>query len=254
MFNLRKSGNEPEKKLHKSFYYKEADQGYVRASQKKRSTNDGETESWLLSYADAMTLLLVFFILLFSFSEINQTRFEEVQEGISTTLLQREAARPFQEVRQTVTETVISHELEDVITIEDTPLGLKLSFASSFIYELGSADIRQEMHEPLRIIAESIIPLEQQNYLIEVEGHTDDIPIQSAQYASNWELSAHRATNVVRLFESSGIPLDRMRAIAYGESRPLKPNRNNLGEQIAENQAVNRRVVVHIRRVSYSDL
>lgn len=255
MFQLRKSSSRtghsiPEKR---SFYLKKTDQGYVRSSEKRQNGEDIGRDDWLISYADAMTLLLVFFILLFSFSEIDQARFEEIQQGIQTTLLQREASRPFAEVKEAIQLAILEHELDEFLTVTSHGLGLQLSFASSLLYESGSAEIKQMMNEPLYAIAQTLKTLDKQTMIIEVEGHTDDVPIRSALYASNWELSAHRATNIVRFFERAGIPEQQLRAIAYGETRPIKPNRDALGNPIPEHQASNRRVVVQVRRARLSE-
>lgn len=256
MFDLKKNKRNTEDSSRgkkNSFYIKDMDRGYTSSASKKNKKGFDVQEDWLITYADAMTLLLVFFILLFSFSEIDQAKFEEIHESIQGNLLKREQVSPFTEVREKIEKTIEVNQLEEVISMEEDALGIKLEFASSMLYELGSAEIRPAMQEPLSLIGTSISELQNVNYLVEVEGHTDDIPIRSGVYQSNWELSAHRATNIVRYFNSSGIPQERLRAVAYGESRPKVPNRDEFGEPIVENQAINRRVVVHVRRARSRD-
>ncbi|HPN37156.1 MAG TPA: OmpA family protein, partial [Melioribacteraceae bacterium] len=86
------------------------------------------------------------------------------------------------------------------------------------------------------------------NYLVEVEGHTDNIPINTPQYPSNWELSTNRATNIVKLFIEEGIPPVRLRAAGYADSRPKLSNVDVNGNSIPQNQAANRRVVIFVQR------
>lgn len=255
MFNLRKdNSNNSGKPIRKPGSINSDDnQGYTSATKKKKSLGDEPQEDWLITYADAMTLLLVFFILLFSFSEIDQARFEEIQSSIQGSLLKKEHVSPFTEVRERIERTKEENDLHDIIEMQEDAMGIRLEFSSSHLYELGSAEIRNQMRGPLALIGQSIGDLHNVDYLVEVEGHTDDIPIRSGIYDSNWELSAHRATNVVRYFSENGIPQNRLRAVAYGESRPKVPNRDENGNPIAENQAENRRIVVHVRRVRLSD-
>jgi flagellar motor protein MotB len=91
-------------------------------------------------------------------------------------------------------------------------------------------------------------------YRITVEGHTDDEPISSAQFPSNWELSAARAAAVVRFFVEHGIPANRLRAAGYAQTHPLAPNRDDAGNPIPENQAKNRRVVIELEKIEHGDM
>ena len=86
------------------------------------------------------------------------------------------------------------------------------------------------------------------NIKITIEGHTDNIPIRTKEYQSNWELSAHRATNVVKYFISKGIEKKRIKAIAMADSHPLYPNFKPSGAPNAKNQAKNRRIEIYIHR------
>jgi len=91
-------------------------------------------------------------------------------------------------------------------------------------------------------------------YRITVEGHTDDEPISSAQFPSNWELSAGRAAAVVRFFVEHGVPADRLRAAGYADTHPLAPNRDAAGNPIPENQATNRRVVIELEKIDHAGM
>jgi chemotaxis protein MotB len=218
-------------------------------TQRRTKAVEGDDESWLLTYGDMMSLLLTFFILLFSMSEINQEKFEEVAAAINKNVVKKEQKLPFQEMKQQLDSLIIEKELEKDVKVELDPLGIKIELSSASLYESGSAVIKEGMKPALGEVVQSIQQLTVKNYLVEVEGHTDDNPIgKQSRYDSNWELSAHRATNVVRFFAALGLDPGKMKASGFGESRPVKPNRDDYGKPIAENQSANRRVVVYIRR------
>jgi chemotaxis protein MotB len=83
-------------------------------------------------------------------------------------------------------------------------------------------------------------------FKIDIEGHTDDVPISTARFPSNWELSVSRASNVVKYFIAHDISPDRLKASGYADTQPIVPNRDSLGTPIPENRARNRRIVIRI--------
>jgi chemotaxis protein MotB len=123
-----------------------------------------------------------------------------------------------------------------------------LELASNAFYLPGSAILRPEARPILDRVAETLDAPLYSKFLIAIEGHTDDSPISNEKFASNWELSAARATNIVRLFEARNIPVRRMRAVAFADTQPKVPNRDSTGAALPENQAKNRRVIVRIHR------
>lgn len=207
-----------------------------------------EAESWLLTYSDMVTLLLTFFILLYSMSDINQQKFEEIKSAISGEMLKKKTEKPFEEITKELKSIVEQRKLEHAVFIETDPLGVEIELASSSLYESGSAEIKENMIPVITELGKAIQTLDLTQFLIEVEGHTDDIPIKSARYESNWELSAHRATNVVKLLIESGLPASKLKASGFADSRPIVPNRDVNGIAIPENQEKNRRVMIYVRR------
>lgn len=172
-----------------------------------RKDIDDESHAWLLTFADAVTLLLAFFVMLLSFSKVDIVSFEEVKAGIARDLGQRSIARPAAQLRA---------ELDAMVD------------------SLG--------------VAETLEAPTYSKFKIATEGHTDDMPIANDRFASNWELSAARATEVVRLFETRNIPVRRMRAVAFADTQPRAPNRDSTGAPLPENQAKNRRVIIRVHR------
>ena len=112
----------------------------------------------------------------------------------------------------------------------------------------GAADILPAAEPLLDRVAQNLILLGIQTYKIDVEGHTDDVPISNQQFPSNWELSSARASAVARFLISRGVDDARITVIGYGETRPKVDNRDAAGVPIPENLALNRRVVVRIER------
>ncbi len=213
---------------------------------KHRKRKPGE-ELWLLTYADCITLLLTFFILMLSMSTPNQSKMEQMQEGLSKELYKKPVELPFTEIRDELKSIVSTKGLDDMAMITADSEGVKVQFASNLLYQVGSAEIEPDMLPVLGEVAGAITHMTY-DYVVEVEGHTDDVPIKTAQYPSNWELSASRAINVVQLFIEKGVPTDRIQAIGFADSRPLAPNRDDAGIANAKNQSMNRRIIVNIYR------
>ena len=131
-----------------------------------------------------------------------------------------------------------------------SPYGLKIELSSNSLFNSGSADVKGSMQSSLTDLSGIIQGLGEEEYIVEVEGHTDNVPINTAKFPSNWELSSLRAVNVAKLFESMGVKKNQLSAIAYADTRPKQPNLDSNGTAIPENQATNRRVVVHVKSLT----
>ncbi|MBT5572475.1 MAG: flagellar motor protein MotB [Alphaproteobacteria bacterium] len=209
---------------------------------------EDDSHAWLLTFADAVTLLLAFFVMLMSFSKVDIVTFEQVKAGIARDLGQRSIARPAAQLRAELDRLVDSLGVADAVRINIYERGIVLELASNAFYLPGTATLRPEARPILDRVAETLDAPLYSKFRIAIEGHTDDNPISNDRFASNWELSAARATNIVRLFEARDIPVRRMRAVAFADTQPKVPNRNSAGEALPENQAKNRRVLVRIHR------
>lgn len=205
-----------------------------------------EDESWMASFADMVTLLLVFFILLVSMSKIDTAKFEEVSAGMTKSLSDRKVETPIEELRQQLKDSIQSTRLEGAIAIGKDSAGVSLEMAATSFYEAGSAEIREDALEMLQHLAETIAMERYNGFQIDVEGHTDDTPVSTPEFPTNWELSAARAARVVRFLENEGIAPSRMRAVGLADTAPKVPNRDPFGAPLAQNQEVNRRVVVRL--------
>lgn len=217
-------------------------------------------ERWLVSYADFITLLFAFFVVMYSISSVNEGKFRTVSESIHAALrpmVSQPAAqvhfdlgdyksslvptlgRKVQFVRQ-IQEVLgkFNRDIQfpDKVTVTETDQGVMITIADSLVFESGRAEVRVEALPFLESLAE-VIAVNSSVKEIRVQGHTDNVPIQSALFPSNWELSAVRAVMVTRvLTELYRFQPERVSAAGYAEFHPVTDNLT------PENRAKNRRV------------
>ncbi|RME18558.1 MAG: flagellar motor protein MotB [Bdellovibrio sp.] len=212
----------------------------------KRVDLHHDESNWLVSYADMMTLLMGFFVLMYAFSRVDRNKFAVVRKEIATYFGGQVKALPAVEAAsKEIKNFVKKMELEKEVQISTTETGIILRFNGELLFNSGSAELVPEMRPVLtRII--TMIKAQKNVEEVRVEGHTDDIPIFSPVFPTNWELSAARAARVVRQFEAAGFPETKLVAEGYGASRPEVPNRTPNGDPIKENLAKNRRVIINV--------
>lgn len=226
----------------------------------RRSTRRHENvDRWLLTYADMITLLVALFIMLYSMSAVNQEKFGALAQS-----MRREfQALPEQDggkvvgagsvvdsVEQQVSrlqQFLQEKGLQSQVRIRHEERGLVISLLSDgTLFDLGSADLKPSAKQVLDQVAEALRALPNP---VLIEGHTDNLPIRTAQYPSNWELSAARAARVLRyLVQKGGIPAERLIAVGYADTRPLVPNSS------PANRAQNRRVDIAVLKTSQNAL
>ena len=220
-------------------------------------SDPSEDTSWMLTYGDIITLLMIFFVLMFSSSKLSEEKFDKVAQSINESLnrpgpdeksdvTQVAEVPPLESAKQLLNEMINARDLESEMTASMTPSGLVIELSSNSFFESGSAVIKESMVNTLVDLSGIIQDFPTDNYRVDVEGHTDNVPINTMQFPSNWELSALRAINVAHIFEDTGMPRERIAAIAYADTKPKQPNTDDAGINIPENQAANRRVVVFV--------
>lgn len=232
-----------------------------------RYSNNAETHSskdrWLLTYADLITLLLAFFIIMYSMSHLDAKRFGRVSEALSGVLAggannplvadiydDLPGSGPLRIARlEAIMRSVESKAYEQGIDqkkfeSELTERGLVIHIMESALFQPGDAQLGAPAMAILDIVAEE---LKSAPNHIRVEGHSDNVPISTGKFPSNWELSSVRATEVVRyLINAHGINGERISALGYGKFRPIRPNNT------IENRAKNRRVDVVVLTLDLS--
>ena len=215
---------------------------------KKKHEEHENHERWLVSYADFITLLFAFFVVMYSISSVNEGKFRTVSDSIKAALnpivSPANTAVPFtigQNKAVTVNPTIdtvkepavrrlreimrsLKNETQlDIIQMKELTNGdIVLTLPDTVLFRTGEAVLRPEARPFIQAISEVLIELDRH---VRVEGHTDNVPISTAQFPSNWELSATRAVTVVRtLSELYGLPADHLTAVGHADSRPLADN------------------------------
>lgn len=209
---------------------------------------------WMTTYSDMVTLLLTFFVLIVSMSEVEVVKFREAlshfngQKAVMDFPSVVSPSKPMQDPEQIyenreesldeLLKYLKENDLEDKVLVDLTVDGVHVSIVDSVMFQSGRAELLPTAEAILVKVAEVLTPLAQ---LIVVEGHTDNRPIQTAQFPSNWELSGARASSVVRFFlnQSTALGPELYETIGYAEFRPEESN------DTPEGRARNRRVEIH---------
>ncbi|AGK55405.1 flagellar motor protein MotB [Bacillus sp. 1NLA3E] len=238
---------------------------------RKRLDDDDDeghiSESWLIPYADILTLLLALFIVLFAASNVDKVKYQSIMEsfkseltgtkipdknsGLSTQLPNKKSEQvskeekgaqidpELEQMRQQLEKYLADNHLNAVITLQDTKRGIEISLQEVVLFDSGKADIKQNSYQTLSGILGLINTVPNP---INIEGHTDDVPIHSSSFPSNWELSGARAASVLHFFEARNIVANRLQFTGYGEQHPLFPNDSD------EHRQANRRVTIVVLR------
>ncbi|NLZ91728.1 MAG: OmpA family protein [Clostridiales bacterium] len=240
----------------------------MRARRNKGGAEGSSTSEWMTTYSDLVTLLLCFFVLLFSFSVIDAMKFEAIIRSFqgslgildggktidedqyisqalesSRLLREQQEAESMEWLYRQLDEYIQQNNLEGTVVLGVEERGLLIRFKDQVLFDSGKAVIRKDGEPIVQSIGEI---LKQNDRAIRVEGHTDNVPMHSLLYPSNWELSSARAVNVVKYFiEKVGIAPTRLSAAVYSEYHPIADN------DTAENRQKNRRVDVVILRKSF---
>ncbi|NLT57782.1 MAG: flagellar motor protein MotB [Clostridiales bacterium] len=241
-------------------------------ARKKKEQDSGGGANWMDTYGDLVTLLLCFFVMLFSFSNIDPAKWEALVGSLSgspivsipiiTTEIAAENPIPLEyqtvdpETEDLSEEAQVEYQLflelyENVETYIDqnalqefaeviplySSLTLIIRFKDSILFNSGSSVLLPEAVETLGHVVSLLGKNQGLISMIRIEGHTDNRPIHNAQHRDNWELSVHRATSALRfVLESGDIDDGKISAVGYGEFHPVATN------STAEGQAQNRRV------------
>ena len=225
----------------------------------------GNTAGWLTTFNDLVTLLMVFFVLLFTMGSMDKQLMAEFQmalqsglgvlgTGSRVSVAVQKSQMPITTQEQTAQgqnrtnpeseageQDSINEELgrfaeQPGINVRHSKQGIHITFEDGLFFNFGRADINAK---GFAFLDKMTVMIRQNNYAVRVEGHTDNVPIHTKRFPSNWELSTARAVNVVKYFANVGkINPQRLSAVGYGESRPLAANNSPV------NRAKNRRVEI----------
>ena len=233
---------------------------------RKRYQEDTENhERWLISYADFMTLLFAFFVVMYAISVVNVGKYKVLSDalgdafggrGAATTpaatvetfslpnIVARKRAEAMRREKDRL--TMLARDLtatlgplvkEGKVRVTQNSRGVSVEINASVLFAPGDATLTVASREALSAVA---VLLKNDPHAVQVEGHTDDVPIANPLFPSNWELSAVRASSVVRLFIDAGMAPARLTAVGHGANVPVAAN------DTPEGRARNRRVAVTI--------
>lgn len=237
-------------------------------ARKKYHDESDNHDRWLVSYADFITLLFAFFVVMYAISSLNEGKYRVLSNSLTGAFGQAMVMHsansdvepaikldPIRPVKQKNLETLhkereqmtgmardILSVLEPLVregkvSVSQTSRGITIEINASVLFAPGEAKLNLDSYQALKAIASV---LKADNHAIQVEGHTDNLPIKNSSFPSNWELSAVRASTVVRLFTENGVDENRMTAIGQGPKLPVGSN------VTVEGRARNRRVTVTI--------
>lgn len=193
-----------------------------------------ERDSWLLSFADILTLLVTLFVVLLAFSHYSgQTKTASRVKASQESAASGSTAPQPRPAGALIDDLTIPPDLQHQLEITRTATSVNFEIKDSVLFDTASADLKPAGHAILQRIA---AVLDKSRYQISVEGHTDNAPISTARFPSNWELSTLRATTVTRYLIEQGIKTERLRATGYADTQPLAVNASATG------RARNRRV------------
>ncbi len=255
----------------------------MRRRTKYKEEEQLNKDRWLVSYADFITLLFAFFVVMYSISSVNEGKyrvlsdsmssaFDPSQEGLSVQLesplkppiiehgiiisrqrpniisnnyqnmlpgvqANEKDKRALRTIAMRIEKSLSSLIDQNLVYVKTNDLWVEVEIRSSILFLSGSSKLSIESLPVLNKLSEV---LNQYNNQIQVEGYTDNLPISTNVFPSNWELSASRAASVVHLMSKAGIDPGRLSAVGYGEYRPKTSNETELG------RSVNRRVNINI--------
>jgi chemotaxis protein MotB len=257
-------------------------------ARKKKHEEHVNHERWLVSYADFITLLFAFFVVMFAASNADEQKAGQVAQAVQVAFAELAIFTPggkvfsladgngvsdsvgivgntsgafsgthlvstnsgsldsIQETEQLL-EAALGDQIEDgAVRLKIDERGLTISLAEAGFFASGSAEISEDGLPVLDDIVAKVMELP---YDIRIEGHTDNVPIRTARFPSNWELSTSRATNVLQYMVATGaVPPSRLSVGAYGEIRPVA------GNDTAEGRALNRRVDIVVLNTAMDQL
>ncbi|WP_410497400.1 flagellar motor protein MotD [Chitinibacter sp. S2-10] len=243
-------------------------------ARRKRVEEHENHERWLVSYADFITLLFAFFVVMYAISSVNEGKYKVLSNSLVDAFKQpntsanflrmenqhvmgapqklvvipgptvlpsagkyQEQAKKMRGMASDLRKSLGSLIDEGTVKVTQSKRGIAVEISDSILFMTGRADLQSDAISALQTIAAQ---LQGSDNLIQIEGHTDNQPIRGGLFPSNWELSSARAASVVRLFQESGIAPQRMAAVGYAEFRPVESNDSD------ESRARNRRVTLNI--------
>lgn len=209
---------------------------------------------WAVTYGDLMSYLMIFFLVLFSFSitKTDKTKSRKYEESLvniqkafggkadDKRIERAKVQEQEDKVAAKIKESMASKQMSSLVQIDSNERRVRLVLTEAVLFDSGRADLKERAKEVLKPIAEELKKLPND---VLVEGHTDNVPIHKGRYNTNWELSMARAYSVIQFMESIGMDPKKLAGIGYGENRSLAENTTN------EGRAKNRRIEISLLKI-----
>ncbi|WP_446898234.1 OmpA/MotB family protein [Clostridium sp. LBM24168] len=239
---------------------------------KKKEGKKADGLRWMLTYSDLITLLMIFFIVMYSMSQVDQNKYKQISESLSiamgggksivgsentssvedrvkemdTANASVSEEKKLEQLKKEVDKYLKQNGLSNSVSTQVDERGLIVSINDTLFFDTGKAEIKPGIQTKLIGIGKIVNKL---GNLIRVEGHTDNVPISNNQYSSNWQLSCIRAANVTQFLQSKvGISPTKLSAAGYGEYKPIIDNSTEAG------RAKNRRVDIIIVNSKFNEI
>lgn len=247
---------------------------------KNKKPDEGPSaERWMLSYADFMTLLMIFFVVMYAMSQVDQTKYNQLSQSLSIAMgggktvigadntssvkdnvkeiqdiqqqnqSQGEAkveANNLKQLKKQVDQYLNKNGLSNGVSTKVDERGLVVSINNTLFFDTGKAEIKPDIQTKLIGIGKIVNQL---GNSIRVEGHTDNVPISNSSYQSNWQLSTIRASNVTQFLQDKvGVNPEKLTSVGYGQYRPVDDNSTEA------NRAKNRRVDIIIESSKFNEI
>ncbi|KOA21500.1 motility protein B [Clostridium homopropionicum DSM 5847] len=227
---------------------------------------EANNERWLLTYSDLITLLMIFFVIMYAMSNISVEKYKKIaesfniafsggqsileqdtstSEGTPTPIVEKDLEQAkMEQLKQEVDKYLANNNLSSSVSTEIEERGLVVRLNDTLFFESGKAEVKEDALKKLIQIGNI---LKQEDNYIRIEGNTDNKPINTYMFKSNWQLSAVRASNVVQLLiEKCNYSPEKLSSVGYGEYRPVATNNTK------EGRAKNRRIDIVIMNTKYN--
>lgn len=243
----------------------------MRKPRRKPEEEHENHERWLVSYADFITLLFAFFVVMYSISQVNEGKYKVLANSINAAFhaipgasagvlpstvpaqpivpptktpseikleqMKRQNQQRMRSIAQAIIEALRPLVKDGKVHVTEGALGITVEVNASILFQPGESRMEESAIRSMTTLGQILAVAE---FPIKVEGFTDNIPISTAQFPSNWELSGARASSVVRLFIENGVAADKLTAIGYADQKPIADNAT------PEGRMRNRRVAITI--------
>lgn len=246
----------------------------MSARRRRRGQQDDRDnhERWLVSYADFITLLFAFFVVMYAISSVNEGKYRVLSSSLVTAFrspetsaggalapvvqvpqistirpnlrvkppaqVEREQrAEEMKSVARNIVQAMRPFSSQGQVAVIESDRGVAVEINDSLLFSAGRADLAPRAEQAILAVGQVIA---ETPYPVTIEGHTDNIPIRTPLFPSNWELSAVRATTVLRVLAAAGVAPQRLTAIGYGDQRPVESNESDAG------RSRNRRVAIQL--------